>query len=161
MSTMKVTQLYELISGVHPTSPHFLFEHKKNYEQIKKNINEAFDAESDLQQLGRVIQSTYRLGGMNFHFYNYLASLYGKAAKLLKDLEKALSKASPELKAYYEPLVLPKAAEVYAMMKEDFENYLPIATLELTQAQHRNPNWKNWDENYHDWETINRKFKEA
>lgn len=151
--------LHSVIRKALPTSPHYLFEDKKSYKQNKKKIDEVFDAEMDVITASKKLEAAFIPMGMNYHFFNYLAPIYGELCLALKTFEKKLKSAFPELKDYYEPLVLPSSKEIYGEMKKDFDHIVPVMEEALEEAKNRNPSWSKWDalEIHHD--VVNELFK--
>lgn len=147
------------IRDIYPTSPLPIFENHKQFKQIKDSLVELSDLEHAIISTSSRLRSGLVPMGLNFHFYNYLAAIYGELFRVIKDFEKALRKAPTILKDYYINLKLPDSKEIYSLMKVDFEKLLPLADEERKEAISRNPNWNAWDSNELQWDTINSNFK--
>ena len=140
-----LSALHHHCHDLFPTSPHYLFENKKNYAQIKKYVDEAYDAEFEVKQRSKNLQSAIFPMGMNYHYFNYLASYYGELFKAIRNFEKILKKTIPELKAYYKDLRLPSSELIFSTMHEEMKSLLPLVEEENKQAVRRNPQHISWD----------------
>lgn len=144
-----------------PTAPTPHFENLKIYKTIKGQLEALYDAEFNVQLAARHIEVALNPMGMNYHFFNLMAGLYGKLFKAIKEFEKLLNKAPKELKEYYQNLTIPSSSDIYPQFKVEMDILLPLAANELQLAKDRNPNWTTWDECILDWDTLNQKYKEG
>lgn len=158
----RLWNLHNRLRQVLPTSPHCQFDEKKNYFKVlKPKIDEIFEAEFDLILVSRKLEAAMTPMGMNYHFFNYLAPIYGEYFQKLKHFEKVLKGSLPEIREYYSVFEFPSSEYVYEIMKNDFDILKPQVENELNEARNRNPKWTEWEDLDIRWNEVNELYKKA
>lgn len=131
----------------------------------KAKLNDIDAAHYALMQTRLEIDLVNRLGVINYHGFNYLATLFGRSFKLQRDLIKLVKAANlgkyqdKFLELYHSELSIdPKL--IYPNMKDMLEALLPAAQVAAKCAADQYPS-PHRDECYLDWDTINANFKVA
>lgn len=134
----------------------------KRMGAITPALDEMFDVQHRLNNAFNDMPVIYKLGSNKIAF-NALAAEYGKIEKALKEFRKVLKRHSniPEVVEYYKEAESLLPASAYELMKQDFEAFLPVAEQRLASDMSRFPDFKHWDNAEIDWDTVNKRFKEA
>lgn len=135
---------------------------EKRMRAIKPAIAEVYNASFPLTA-GTVfadINFCYEHGGNHITF-SHLASVYGRVAGALKWFNQKLKKHGKvsELTDYYAGID-PKF-DVYAAMKEDFEEALKLFELRHSIEKSRWPDFNAWEPVEVRWDLVNENFKAA
>lgn len=131
----------------------------------KTKLNDIDAAHYALMQTRLEMDLVKRLGVINYHGFNYLATLFGRSFKLQRELIKLVKAANlgkhqtKFLELYHDELTVdPKL--IYPNMKDTLEALLPVAQEAAKVASKQYPS-PHRDECYLDWATINANFKVA
>lgn len=136
-----------------------------DYWKHKPKLDEIDKCQYALNDIRREITMVWRLGVINFHGFNYLATLYGKTFKLSKELIKLvnainLGKHTVEFKKLYVSDITIDPKDVYPHMKKVFEELLPSVQNNWNTSMLDFPS-DHKDPCYIDWDTVNANFKNA
>lgn len=136
-----------------------------DYWKHKPKLDEIDKCQYALNDIRREITMVWRLGVINFHGFNYLATLYGKTFKLSKELIKLvnainLGKHTVEFKKLYVGELTQDPKEIYPYMKKVF-NWLLEDSLKLHAKSMEDFPSEHKDPCYIDWDTVNSNFKKA
>lgn len=124
---------------------------QKRMKALEKPIADSYESQIALLGSFADINFCYSHCGNRVTF-TFLAGVYGKIAKRVKDMNIILrhTKKQPEIAEYYGDLL---NVDVYEMMKHDFAVAQPIFE---SRRMH-----DSWDTTEPDWEAINLAFKSA